>query len=651
MKQLTILILGLFIGFQSIAQDTAKILELTPVLVTSVRADKKTPVTQKTIGDTSIQESYQGQEIPILLSSLPSMYSNSDGGHAQGYSYVSLRGASQSRINMTLNGVPLNEPEDHGVYTSNFPSFINAIQSIQIQRGVGTSSNGAASFIGSVNFQSKNGFYKGNEIQFGVGSFSTFRVNASISTGLKKNFASFLNVGGISTDGFRRNSGSTGGSLFYTGGYYGSKQITKLVFFTGVSANRMAWEGSDEEILKSDFRNNPRGNDNEDLFKQTHLQLHNTILFNKQNRLKTILFYNHLNGHYDIYNRQELPILGYYASEKQYSNWIGYVGQYEYNSQFFDVTLGTSLNTYTRYHDGIEYYTNTDKFQYSNSGRKDEVSGFIKINYGNNEFRTFLDIQGRYIKFDYSGDKLFNRSWSFLNPKLGIKEFITPNFDIYASMSMSHREPTRSTLFNNSFYLVDLNDVKPEKVVDIEIGSNYKSKRLKLQLNIYAMDFENEIVPAGPLGTNSLPKMINVQNSVRYGFEFDGDYSILKNLSYSACGSLSYNGFSRMGGYHIFSPSLIINHSLTYNWKQISLNLNQSIYSKAYIDVENKYSVPACSTLGFNVSYTYKNCKVLLQGNNITNNRYYFNGYVIGTKRYLFPNALNNYYVTFNIKL
>lgn len=651
MKQLTVLILGLFIGFQSIAQDTAKILELTPVLVTSVRADKKTPVTQKTIGDTSIQESYQGQEIPILLSSLPSMYSNSDGGHAQGYSYVSLRGASQSRINMTLNGVPLNEPEDHGVYTSNFPSFINAIQSIQVQRGVGTSSNGAASFIGSVNFQSKNGFYKGNEIQFGVGSFSTFRVNASISTGLKNNFASFLNVGGISTDGFRRNSGSTGGSLFYTGGYYGSKQITKLVFFTGASANRMAWEGSDEEILKSDFRNNPRGNDNEDLFKQTHLQLHNTILFNKQNRLKTILFYNHLRGHYDVYSRQELPILGYYASEKQYSNWIGYVGQYEYNSPSFDLIIGTSLNTYTRYHDGIEYYTTTDKFQYSNSGRKDEVSGFIKMNYGNNDFRTFLDIQGRYINFDYSGDKSFNRSWLFFNPKLGIKEFINTNFDIYASISMSHREPTRSTLFNNSFYLVDLNDIKPEKVVDIEMGTNYKSKRLKLQLNIYAMDFKNEIIPAGPLGANSLPKMINVDNSFRYGFEFDGEYSILNNLSYSACGSLSYSKFSPLDRYQLFSPILMINHSLTYNWKQISLNLNQSIYSKAYIDIENKYSIPACSTLGFNVSYTYKNCKILFQGNNITNNRYYFNGYAIGGKRYLFPNALNNYYVTFNVKL
>ena len=651
MKQLTVLILGLFIGFQSIAQDTAKILELTPVLVTSVRADKKTPVTQKTIGDTSIQESYQGQEIPILLSSLPSMYSNSDGGHAQGYSYVSLRGASQSRINMTLNGVPLNEPEDHGVYTSNFPSFINAIQSIQVQRGVGTSSNGAASFIGSINFQSKNGFYKGNEIQFGAGSFSTFRVNASISTGLKNNFASFFNVGGISTDGFRRNSGGTGGSLFYTGGYYGSKQITKLVFFTGVSANRMAWEGSDEEILKSDFRNNPRGNDNEDLFKQTHLQLHNTILFNKQNRLKTILFYNHLRGHYDVYSRQELPILGYYAFEKQHSNWIGYVGQYEYNSPSFDLIVGTSLNTYTRYHDGIEYYTNTDKFQYSNSGRKDEVSGFIKMNYGNNEFRTFLDIQGRYINFDYSGDKSFNRSWLFFNPKLGIKELINTNFDIYASISMSHREPTRSTLFNNSFYLVDLNDIKPEKVVDIEMGTNYKSKRLKLQLNIYAMDFKNEIIPAGPLGTNSLPKMINVDNSFRYGFEFDGEYSILKNLSYSACGSLSYSKFSPLDRYQLFSPILMINHSLTYNWKQISLNLNQSIYSKAYIDIENKYSIPACSTLGFNVSYTYKNCKILFQGNNITNNRYYFNGYAIGDKRYLFPNALNNYYVTFNVKL
>lgn len=148
MKRILVLISIALIGLQSFAQDT---LQLGTVLVTSVRADKRIPVTQKTVVDSNLLSTYQGEEIPELLAYYPSMSSNSDGGHAQGYSYLSLRGEGQSKINMTLNGVPLNEPEDHGVYTSNYPSFINAIQSIQIQRGVGTSSNGTSSFIGSIN--------------------------------------------------------------------------------------------------------------------------------------------------------------------------------------------------------------------------------------------------------------------------------------------------------------------------------------------------------------------------------------------------------------------------------------------------------------------------------------------------------------------
>ena len=277
MKQIVMIFSLILIGFQSIAQDST-VVTLNRVLVTAVRADKKTPVTQKTIGDTALQYGYQGQEVPVLLSSLPAMSSNSDGGHGQGYTYLSLRGAGQARINMTLNGVPLNEPEDHGVYSSNFPSFINAIQSIQIQRGVGTSSNGTAAFIGSINFQSKSGLVKNTDVQLGGGSYNTTRYNVSTSTGLlKNNIALFINVGGITTEGFRYNSGSRGGSIFISGGYYGTKRITKLTVFSGVSKNWMAWEGSEESVLAKDYRSNPRINDNPDLFNQTHVQLQNII--------------------------------------------------------------------------------------------------------------------------------------------------------------------------------------------------------------------------------------------------------------------------------------------------------------------------------------------------------------------------------------
>jgi len=653
MKRLFLFAISVLAALQSIAQDTVKALQLTPVLVVGVRADKKTPVTQKTIGDTSIQETYQGQEVPILLGKLPSMYSNTDGGHSQGYTYVSMRGASQNRINMTLNGVPLNEPEDHGVFTSNMPGFINGISSIQVQRGVGTSSNGAASFIGSINFQSKNGFRKGSEIQIGAGSFNTFRVNASTSSGLKGNYASFLNVSALTTDGFRTNSGSKGGSIFYTGGYFGEKRITKLVLFTGLSENQMAWEGSLDSTLKVNYRDNPRGNDNKDFFMQTHVQLHNINMFNKRSKLTTTLFYNRLDGNYDVYNKESLAELGYYAQENQFSNWFGYVGQYDYKTPDVNFTLGASLNTYQRNHHGIEFYSATDSFNYKNHGVKNEVSGFAKVNYGPSNVRMFLDIQARYIDFNYVDANMpfEKKSWLFVNPKAGFKVFIEKNFDVYMSMSMSHREPTRSVLFNNGFYLTDLNNVKAEKVVDIELGVNYKSEKLALQANLYSMSFENEIIPAGPLGANSLPMMINVDNSVRYGFEFDVDYTVLNGLTYSVNGSLSDSRFGPLNKRQLFSPNLILNHSLTYTNGPVSANINQSMYSKAYIDIENQFSVPACSTLGANLSYSYKNYKLSIQGNNITNNRYFFNGYAMNNKRFLFPTALSNYFVTLRITL
>lgn len=651
-------ILGLTV-LQSIGQDSVKAVQLNPVLVVGVRADKKTPVTQKTIGDTTIQQSYQGQEVPILLSKFPSMYSNTDGGHAQGYTYFSMRGASQSRINMTLNGVPLNEPEDHGVFTSNFPSFINAIQSIQIQRGVGTSSNGAASFIGSINFQSKNGFYEGTEVQLGGGSFNSFRVNVSNSTGLKNNRASYLNIGGMSTDGFRTNSGSQGGSVFYTTGYYGDKRITKLVLFSGLSVNQMAWEGSDEDVLKNDFRDNPRGKDEKDFFAQTHVQFHNINLFNSRSKLTTTLFYNRLDGRYDVYNRTSFKdsTLDYFAQARLFSNWFGYVGQYDYKSSIVHFTLGASLNTYRRDHSGTEFFrVRTDAFEgsapYKNHGVKNEVSGFAKLNIGTTTTRFFVDLQTRYIDFNYFDNTPFTKkTWLFFNPKAGVKHFIKKNLDVYYSVSMSHREPTRTIMFNGGFYLTQLNDVKAERVIDFEAGTNYKTDKVSLQANIYYMAFRNEMIAAGPMGTNSLPIMINVDKSVRYGFEFDVDYNVLSNLTYSVNGSLSNNRFGPDKKRQLFSPNFMANHSLTYTKNSFSVNLNQSVYSKAYIDIDNLYSVPACSTLGANVSYTYKNYKLSIQGNNITNNRIFFNGYAIGGKRYLFPTALANYYVTLRIQL
>ncbi len=647
-----ILLLCLLIGGKVFSQDSIRIISLERVLVSSIRSDKKDPVTQKTIGDTTLQDGYQGQEIPMLLGSLPSIYSSSVGGHAFGYSYFSLRGASQSRINMTLNGAPLNEPEDHGVYTSNYPSFINSIQSLQIQRGVGTSSNGAASFIGSINFQSKNGFKRGSEVQIGLGSFNTQRFNVSTSTGLsKKNLALFANIGGIRTDGFRDNSGSLGGSLFVSGGYFGNKRVTKFVVFSGRSKNEMAWDGSDESVLKTNYRDNPRGLDNRDYFKQTHVQLHNVNLLSKRSKLINILFYNRLKGSYDVYSKKDLPVINYYAAEKQYSDWFGYVGQYDYKTSELNLSTGVSLNTYTRHHNGVEYDT-ANAYPYKNHGTKNEMSGFIKVNFGDDVVREYMDVQVRYVEFNYSGDvPLSKQSWLFLNPKIGVKIFHSKKFDTYYTIGLSHREPTRSVLFNGGFYLTTLNNVKAEKVIDIELGANYKDDKVELQSNLFWMLFDNEIIPAGPLGPNSLPTMINVDQSYRIGFETDVTYRITGSLVYSGNLTLSDSRFGKLNKRQLFSPSIIMNQGLSYSLGNYGFNLNHSYFSKSYIDITNENTVEGHLILNSNVSYSINKIRFSLQVNNITSKKYYRNGYTIQSIRYLFPNALINFNTTLTIKI
>ena len=650
--------IALFIAFSSFSQDTIISKTLNPVLINCVRADKRIPVTQKTLTDSILQKGYQGQEIPMLLGSQTSIYTNCDGGHNAGYSYFSIRGIDQTRINMTLNGVPLNEPEDLACYTSNYPSFTSAIHSIQIQRGVGTSSNGASSFGGSLNFQSKDGLIKGTDIQLGGGSFNTSRFNIATSTGLSKNkLALFANIGGITTDGFRDNSGSKGGSAFVSLGYFGKSSVTKLNLLTGVSQNKQAWMGSSDEALIANYKDNPRGGDNMDNFNQTHVQLQNITTFNSRFKLTTTGFYNYLDGHYNVFNLKDIPVNNYFAYESQYSRWIGGITQLDYNYGDFKVTSSLSASTYTRYHSGYEIYDTTlTEYPYVNNGKKNDVNAFIKFSYDTKKVLYYIDIQERFVDYKYSGDTSVYQSWKFFNPKAGIKVFINKNLEAYWSIGISHREPTHSIMLNGNLYLSSFNPitiVKSEEVIDNEIGVNYTNTKVKLQANAYIMKFTNEMIAAGPMGYNSLPIMINVLNSVRYGFEFDGSYKINKVLTYGLNTSISNGQFKVDSGTYkyLFNPNLILKHTIAINKGCIFAELNHVYISDVYIDKSNQFTLPISSTIGVNLGYTFGRYLVSIQGNNLTGEKTYSNGSASNGVRYRIPNALQNYFVTLKIHL
>ena len=225
-----------------------------------IRADLQTPITAKMVTSEEIQLVYTGQELPILLSTTPSVNSFSDGGHPQGYSYFRLRGIDQTRINMTLNGVPLNEPEDQGVYFSNYPNFATNIQSIQIQRGVGTSTNGVSSFAGSLSFQGKFGTVEQTELELEYGSWNTSRVGFTYGSGISKNgkWTTYIGLNGFNTDGYRYHSGSKGYSGYVGVGYYGKTDTFKFTTFSGFSNNQMAWYA----VAESDIAVDPKINYN-----------------------------------------------------------------------------------------------------------------------------------------------------------------------------------------------------------------------------------------------------------------------------------------------------------------------------------------------------------------------------------------------------
>jgi iron complex outermembrane receptor protein len=271
-----ILILALLTSFMMNAQDTIKPITLKDVSIYGVRTSKTSPVSKCSISRETLQKTSIGQEVSNVLNQTPNVTLSSDNGTPFGYTYFRMRGLDYTKMNMTMNGVPLNDPEDQGLFLSNYPGFIDNIQSMEIQRGVGTSSNGVASFAGSINFMSPDGTEKFSNVKFTDGSFSPFnmiRTSGTYSSGLSKNkMALYANTSYYETNGYKYGSGGNGRSVFISGGYFGEKNRLKFTSFIGNSRNGMAWMGEKESVIAADPRTNSNQFDGWDNFTQSFLQ-------------------------------------------------------------------------------------------------------------------------------------------------------------------------------------------------------------------------------------------------------------------------------------------------------------------------------------------------------------------------------------------
>ncbi|MBK8846124.1 MAG: TonB-dependent receptor [Bacteroidetes bacterium] len=633
--------------------DTTKTLK--EVLVT-YQADKLTPITFQNISSIDLKTKSTGQEPSFLLSETPSITNYSDAGNSQGYSYFRFRGIDQTRINMTLDGVPLNEPEDQGAYFSNYPDIFNSVSKIQIQRGVGTSKNGVGSYGGSVQIFSPN-LYDSTKTTFGLGygSFNSLRAFGEYNSGVKNRKALYVRASQIYSDGYKYNSSNNSQSVYISSGLFYDKSTWIINLLAGHQQNQLAWLGVSDSLISIDRQTNANKNE-KDQFTQCLVKLQNNWRPNNYSSVQSSIYYTFLKGNYDFNLNGFLGLpttveLYKYAFQ---SNLIGFFSNYTFSKKQFNWTTGVHGNIYDRQHTGSE---KTLGQLYINTGYKNEASVFTKADYTFKWLTFFADIQYRYSSFDYKGTVTLEKmEWHFINPKAGLSINIKQNSVIYYSIGSTGREPTRNDMFGgNDDLLADslgnaiISIKTPEYVVNHEFGFRNQSSKLNFNLNLYYMDFENEIVLDGKFGPNGLALTNKVEQSFRTGIELNLTYKVNKSFSLINNSSFNYSRIKEQKEVFtpILTPPLIINQEAVYSYKGFSVAVSARYQDKSFIDFANTSTVKSYFLINGRISYDIKCFQLCVFVNNITDSKYFNNGYIDfdGSKKY-FVQAPTNFYVS-----
>jgi iron complex outermembrane receptor protein len=661
MKKCLILLLSL-ISLVSYSQDSTKTFLLDSIQVVGIKPQKKEPVTLTTLKIDSVSNTINGNDPFFVMNRWsPSILSQSDGGLPIGYSYMRMRGLDQTRINFTLNGIPLNEMEDQGIYFSNMPDFISNISEIQVQRGIGTSKYGTTSFAGSVNLESKSLLKKETTAEVGIGSFDTYRTSFGFTTPLIKDKLAFSSrISYLKSNGFRDNSGTEGFTYFGQVGYFGKNNIIKAWGFTGGSKNQMAWLAPNDSLIETNYKINLNSNREVDKFNQSLASL-NWVNFKLKNvKFNSSLYFNNIKGDYTAFLDE--TTLGLFALNSYQG---GAMTNMVYEKNDFNITGGLNYSYYQRSHSLADNLAPRDLF-YLNKGYKQDVIAIFKLNKDFNGLNLFTDLQYRWVNFNY--DKQLDWTWNFFNPKFGAK-YIGKNWTTYLSVAATGREVTRTDLlrgydnvnvlsnssveaFGDTFRVNSL----PETCYNSEIGGTYTFKGLSLSGNVYVMLFNNERIATGEINYIGLSLRNPVSESIRYGFEFDGSYRfkgflVATNLSVAKSriefwkngetGDI-YQNVEAFG-----SPRLIMNNHLQYKWKYILLGLNGQYVSSMFLDntQNNRLTTPSYYIVGAQVGGIWKSFSLTINVNNITNQKYFLPGGVSGGRPAYYVGALTNFFV------
>ena len=580
---------------------------LDEVLVSAVRATPNIPVTYSNLSKKEIAKRNLGQDIPILLNYLPSVISSSDAGAGIGYTYLNIRGSNSERINVTINGIPYNDPESHGTFWVNLGDFASSTENLQIQRGVGTSTNGSGAFGASLNILTDAISEKpGGELSNSLGSFGSRKHTIKFTTGtIDEHFEVSGRFSKIYSDGYVDRAFTDLKSYFIQASYTDKNTLIKSIIFGGAERTYQSWFGLDPQQLEEDRRQNPYTYKNEvDDYQQNHYQFHWNEKLSRNWSTNLGLNYTKGGGFFEQYKADEAASdfnnLIEDRSDVIVRRWLdNHFYVLNFNTNYTDDTLnmiaGVSYSNYIGDHFGeviwgnaISKGTNPEDRYYFSDAKKTDFSIFSKITYRINEkVSAYLDLQGRFINYQTAGLSS-NRSplnvdakFNFFNPKAGFVYKIANNNSLYFSYSRGNREANRND-FENGIS-------SPETLDDIEFGWRYKSNNIFLNANLYLMNYKNQLVLTGAIDDVGAPIRATSGRSYRLGMEIDASIVLTKQLSIKPNAALSINKnqdfmasvdgvLQRLGDTNLsFSPNAIVGNTFTY---QITENLQGSFLSK-----------------------------------------------------------------------
>lgn len=686
------------------AKDSMQTIGLQEVEVMSIRATGTTPVAYTNIDNETLQKYNAGVDFPYLVSMTPSAITTSDAGAGIGYTSLRVRGTDGTRINVTANGIPINDAESHTVYWVNMPDIASSVQDVQIQRGVGTSTNGAGSFGASINIKTSNSSTTPyTRFSGSYGSFGTHKETVMLGTGLIKGHWSFdARLSNIASDGYIDRASSELKSYYLQGAYSNNNTWVRLITFAGKEKTYHAWNyASKEEMQEYGRRYNSCGymytddngksfyyDDQTDNYIQKNYQLLIDHSFSQKISANIGLHYTDGYGYYQEYkgNRKlvEYGLLPFehnnettaksdLVRQKLVDSWFaGAVFSVNYKNDRLNMSLGGSFNRYSNDHYGkvlwVKNYIgdlSANHEYYRNKGTKNDGNIYLKADYEiANGLNGYMDLQYRRIGYKIAGNndkwnsvsndglqKLdIDETFNFFNPKAGLSWRINERNRLFASYSIAHKEPTRNNYTDGKFHVRP----KAEKLTDYELGYAYDDKFLHAGVNLYYMKYKDQLVLTGELNEIGEAMADNVPDSYRAGIELTAGIKTSFGLKWDANASLSKNRIKdftetlyenedvsstaweiKHGDTPIaFSPDVVLNNIIGYEYKGIALSLHSQYVGKQYMSnakqADHKLDAYFVSNLMLSYSFKIDKIKRMNIGVNIYNlfnEEYENNGY------------------------